>query len=142
MQVASCGRLFLVALDDIDEGEELSPTFEQVPRAVELFLKSEYDNVLWGLMVNAAEVTHRLNQAIYSTVNPNLPTFHPLKSNAEADAADLQVIDESMLARMKKRIVAFLGHSEAKDYLREDSHARATEKKTFLTNERTAMVTN
>jgi hypothetical protein len=139
-------RLFSVALDDIKEGEEQSSTFQQLPRAVELFLKSEYDKMLWGLMVKAAEVTHQLTQSMYSTVNPSLPTFHPVKANAAADATadagDLQAVDESMLARMKRRVVAFIGHSEAKDYLREDSRARATEKKTFLTNERTAMVTS
>jgi Dynamin family len=136
-------RLFSVALDDIKAGEELSSTFKLMPRNVELFLKAEYDKMLWGLMTNAADLTHQVTEAMYSTINPNLPTFHPTKSKPSAMMeSELEAANEGMLDAFKKRCTAYLGLSEAKAYLREDSRARATAKKTFLADERTAMVTS
>jgi hypothetical protein len=99
-------RLFSLALEDIKTGEQLSSTFKLLPTAVEKHFLKEFDVMLWALMQNAANMTHlalepmvslpltvlvllpgllltpgtlfaNLNRQ-YSTVDPNLPTFHAL----------------------------------------------------------------
>jgi hypothetical protein len=51
-------RLFSLALEDVKHGEELSSTFRLLPSAVEKHFLREFDDLLWGLMVRVASVTH------------------------------------------------------------------------------------
>jgi hypothetical protein len=51
-------RLFSLALEDVKHGEELSSTFRLLPSAVEKHFLKEFDELLWGLMVKVASVTH------------------------------------------------------------------------------------
>jgi len=70
-------RLFTIALDDIKQGHELSSIMKLLPPAVECHLKHEFDEMLWNLMVSSAVKTHVALEPMYSSLNPNLPTFHP-----------------------------------------------------------------
>lgn len=69
-------RLFILALEDIKEGEEFSTTFKLLPSAVEKHLFSAFDTMLWDLMKDAADKTHCAMKPIYTTINPNVPAFH------------------------------------------------------------------
>jgi len=51
-------RLFLLALDDVKQGEQFSSVFKLMPTAVERYLNQEFDNMLWNLMKLAADKTH------------------------------------------------------------------------------------
>ncbi|KAG7346045.1 dynamin family protein [Nitzschia inconspicua] len=134
-------RLFYVALEDIRHGEELSSMFQLLPRNVESYLNQHFDDVLWKLMKNAAEKTHLAIEPMYSTVNPNLPTFHPtdFDENATNESAK-----ESYLKKMVNRFESLVigSGSEARRYLKEESRMRAKSKRAFLCDERTAMITN
>jgi Dynamin family len=134
-------RLFHVALDDIRHGEELSAIFQLLPRNVESHLNQHFDKILWKLMENAAEKTHLALEPMYSTVNPNLPTFQPtdLEENMDEEKAK-----ESFMKRMATRFESLISgsSSEAKHYLKEEHRMRAKSKRAFLCDERTAMITS
>lgn len=131
--------LFRIALEDIQHGERYSATFKLLPRGVERYLAQHFDDVLWELMKNAAEKTHLSLEPMYSTVNPNLPTFHPTDLD---DSVDDEKAKEGFLAKMTKRFEAIAGSgSEAKKYLKEENRMRAKNKRAFLSDERTAMIT-
>ena len=69
-------RLFDIALDDVRQGEQFSSEFQLVPEAIERFLRSAFESMLWSLMVNCANQTHSFLEPMYSTIVPTLPTFH------------------------------------------------------------------
>jgi hypothetical protein len=130
-------RLFALALDDVKHGESMSATFKLIPTAVEKYLKKEFNDMLWGLMKNAADKTQCALEPMYSTINPNLPTF-------EADIEEEEGGEENgLVSRGMRRFTALLsGTGEAKKFLKEESQARATTKKGFLPDKRAAMITS
>jgi hypothetical protein len=134
-------RLFGIAMDDIRHGERFSGTFKLLPRTVEGYLNQHFDDVLWKLMKNAADKTHLSLEPMYSTVNPNLPTFHPtdLDDNINEEKAK-----EGFIQTMAGKFEAIITGSgtEAKRYLKEENRQRAKTKKAFLSDERTAMTTS
>jgi hypothetical protein len=151
-------RLFALALEDIKQGEEFSATFKLLPNAVEKYLFSAFDTMLWGLMTEAADKTHCAMEPMYATINPNLPTFHA--SNGDGDKSDEEMYvmqnggyvklpskkensEEGMMSWAKNRLSAMLSGTgeKAKEFLRSESKTRATSKKTFLSEERTSMIT-
>lgn len=95
----------------------------------------------------------------YSTVDPNLPTFHPSRlgghdegDHYEYDHGSGQYIklkptkekeEESLLQWAQSHLSSIVSGSgeRAKEFLRKDSVTRATSKKMFLPDERTSMVT-
>lgn len=125
-------RLFSVAMYDIKEGEQFSATFKLMPSQVEIYLKEKYDSMLWDLMENAANLTHSVTKAMYSTINPNLPTFHPTKVRRfpehGGDGEHGDEVDQGYVDWVMKRIRGVKGTSEAKHILPEDSRDRATKK--------------
>lgn len=128
-------RLFPIALEDIKEGRELSATFKLMPKSVEQYLKAEYDKMLWELMQKAAEVAYQCTEAMYSTINTNLPTFDPTKGQIYEDDDDSKV---GFFSQVWKKVN---GATEAKEFLRQQRSERATRKKFFMSDERTSMVT-
>jgi tRNA(Glu) U13 pseudouridine synthase TruD len=85
-------RLFSLALEDIKQGEEFSAAFKLLPNAVEKHLLSAFDTMLWDRMTEAADKTHSAMEPMYTTINPNLPTFHasdaPHYNNSEEETYD------------------------------------------------------
>lgn len=132
-------RLFRIALDDIRHGEKFSATFKLLPRGVEKYLSQHFDDVLWNLMKTAADRTHQALEPMYSTVNPNLPTFYPSDLDDDSDKAK-----ETFIERMTARFESLIAGSgnEAKAYLKQENRARAESKRRFLPDERTSMITN
>lgn len=152
-------RLFGLALDDIKQGEQFSATFKLLPTAVERFLVSEFDEMLWKLMLNVAEKTHCSLEPMYSTVDPNLPTFHPNRFDSKDDDEELYVCkngeyerlpstkqkeEESWMKAATKRLTAIVSGTgeETKQHLKLENNARATKKAHFLPDERTSMITS
>jgi hypothetical protein len=152
-------RLFSLALEDIKKGEEFSSTFKLLPSAVEKYLFSAFDTMLWDLMKDAANKTHCAMEPMYTTINPNLPTFHASntphdnKSDEETyvlkDGIYVKVpskkenSEEGMISWAKNRLSAMVSGTgeQAKQILRSESKTRATSKKAFLSDERTSMIT-
>lgn len=154
-------RLFSLAMDDIKHGEQFSATFQQLPSAVERHLSNTYDEMLWALLDQAAEQTHRCLGPMYSTVNPNLPTFHATEWEDETAGTNSgtfikqgdkyvpkpskkEEVEEGMISTLTKRFSALVAGSgsQAKSFLKEEDCARATKKKSFLPDERTSMITD
>ena len=152
-------RLFLVALDDIKKGERHSKTFTLLPESVENFLVKDFDDMLWKLMENASEHTHSSMEPMYSTVNPNLPTFisnriheddnkdlYELKADGEYNKIPKSTETEEigMVEMMKNRMKAVVSGSgdAAKKVLKKDHESRAKKKKSFLPDMRTSMITD
>jgi len=52
---------------------------------LENILSGHFDDMLWMLMQNAAEKTHVSMEPWYSTLDPNLPGFHPLEDDKDDD---------------------------------------------------------
>ena len=49
-------------------------------------MNDRFDEMLWGLMKRAADQTHCCLEPMYSSINPNLPTF--LSDTTDIDAED------------------------------------------------------
>jgi len=138
-------RLFHLALEDIKDGQKFSKTFRLLPNAVEDFLVTEFDSMLWGLMEDAAENVHTALEPLYSTIDPNLPTFHPCSLSHANDGTDDEEMDkEGLVKSTMNRLMAVLSGSgaAAKRLLKEENKARAESKKAFLKDERTSMITD
>ena len=149
-------RLFTLALADIKQGERFSATFQMIPIAVERFLTSEFDAMLWNLMQEASDQTHGSLEPMYSTIDPNLPTFRST-STWKMDKEPKYVLrdgkyiivsnnNEDQKETLKDwmwRIVAFnaVSGKEAKKLLKKESRENAFKKKSFLPDERSAMIT-
>jgi hypothetical protein len=145
-----------LALEDIKEGQEFSKTFRLVPSAVEVFLVDEFDKMLWGLMEQAAENIHTALEPLYSTIDPNLPTFHTEDDadveSASADESGTDGIvmgaeesgtDGIVMGAVKRLSAALTGSgTEAKRIMQEENRARAATKKSFLRDDRTSMITD
>ena len=149
-------QLFYIALEDMKSGEEFSSTFQLIPPAIERHLLRRFDEMLWDVMKNAGDKSHVALEPMYSTMDPNLPTFHT--TNMKDDDPDTFVRDSAgsyvqtprkntvaqMANKLKERVTwmtSFDG-AKAKDMLKDENRKRATEKKAFLPDERTAMITN
>eukprot|EP00392_Amoebophrya_sp_AT5.2_P007529 g7544.t1 len=147
-------RLFALALDDVKTGEQFSATFSLLPVSVEKFLHSEFDSMLWKLMVDATEKTHCSLEPMYTTVNPNLPTFvsstvaaRTLKLNGSRQVTSHENVrlleEDGFFDSLRKKACALVSGSgeQAKKILRDENQERAQTKKEFLSDERTAMIT-
>lgn len=150
-------RLFPLALKDLSQGEEFSSMLKLLPLRVEGFLIQKYDDMLWSLLVGVAEKTHCALEPMYSTVDPNLPTFvysqtqhsSPLFIKDE-DGQYLAVqspgkkAEEEYFASFKARMLSLISGSgvQAKCHLREENRQRAMQRKSFLSDERTSMITD
>jgi hypothetical protein len=106
--------------------------------------------MLWDLMKDAADKTHCAMEPMYTTINPNLPTFHASytphgnKSDEETyvlkDGMYVKVpskkdnSEEGMISWSKNRLLAKASGTgeQAKQILRSESKNRATSKKAFF----------
>ncbi|CAD7955794.1 unnamed protein product [Amoebophrya sp. A120] len=164
-------RLFSLALDDIRKGEEFSATFQLLPATVENFLRKEFDTMLWKLMQAATEKTQCSLEPMYTTVNPNLPTFVTSTSMGEEALGGNEKEEEKLyvwdvklqkyvekqdtkakkkkdrepvwLEQMTNKVSALFSGSgaEAKKFLQQENLQRAQTRKEFLSDKRTAMIT-
>jgi hypothetical protein len=133
--------LFTLALEDVRQGQEKSATFQLMPSAVEKYLKKEFDEMLWNLMRTAADKIHCAMEPMYSTVDPTLPTFDSGVEDKD-DEEEGYTQAEGLMMRTKRQLMAlFSGQHEAKKFMKEESRIRALEKKSFLSDQRTAMIT-
>lgn len=153
-------RLFLLALDDVKQGEEFSATFKLIPAPVEKYLTTEFDAMLWDLMVKAADKIHCALEPMYSTIDPNLPTFHSSKIEQEPEKekyftqnevgayvkvpSQQEKTETSWKEWAVKRLSAVVSGSgeTAKEFLKTEHRHRAQSKKAFLPDERTSMITD
>ena len=127
-------------MEDIKQGQEFSKTFRLLPDAVGNYLVTEFDDMLWSLMKCAADNIHTSLEPLYSTIDPNLPTFHTAEASDEEDEQE----QTNILSWGVKHLTAALSGSgsEAKRILKEENRERAKSKKSFLRDERTAMITD
>jgi hypothetical protein len=147
-------RLFLLALDDIKEGEKLSATFKLLPNAVEKFLITQFESMLWELMEEASKQIYSSLEPMYSTIDPTLPTFHEY-TNANDEpkyvVRDGQYVPihspektkedwVNWVGRRMKALASSSGTQEAKAFLKQESKERALAKKAFLPDQRTSMI--
>jgi hypothetical protein len=149
-------RLFALALEDAKKGKEFSSTFKLLPVAVEKYLMKEFDDMLWSLMQEAANVMHMVLKPMYSFIDPDLPTFHPSKLGSDTvdnlfkkkgsgyvAVDDATQAEESASYWITQRMQALTSRSgmEAKAFLKSESAARARNKKSFLPDNRSSMIT-
>jgi len=152
-------RLFAIALEDVKQGERHSAEFKQIPLVVERFLQCEFDDVLWDLLVNASKEVHSSMEPMYSSIDPNLPTFHCerlvnhapkehyVKRGEEfvsVDKDDKEQFEDGWMGGIKGKLMALVdnkSNNSAKIFLKDENRKRATTKKSFLPDERAAMIT-
>lgn len=157
-------RLFSIALEDVKQGEKFSAEFKQIPTGVERFLQSEFDDILWNLLQKASNEVHSSMEPMYSCIDPNLPTFrcerivnHDRKdlfvkkcdesfvSYVSVDEDSKQQFEDSWMTSIKEKMVALVNtksNDSAKTFLKDENRKRATTKKSFLPDERAAMITD
>lgn len=148
-------RLFIIALDDIKEGEESSKEFKLIPRGVELFMIAEYDAMLWDLLVKVGGEVHSSLEPMYSSIDPNLPTFHGQRLGQEdyyikkgekyvKATSDPEEIKQNWYDGITNRLSFLVTGSgtDAKSFLKAENNRRARTKRSFLPDERAAMITD
>jgi hypothetical protein len=153
-------RLFSVALEDVKQGEKFSSEFKQIPTGVERFLQSEFDGILWNLLEHASNEVHSSMEPMYSSIDPNLPTFRcerivnhdrknlfVKKGDTEYVSVDEDCKEQfelSWMASFKDKMMAMVNtksNNSAKAFLKDENRKRAITKKSFLPDERAAMIT-
>lgn len=154
-------RLFAIAMEDIKNGSEFSAEFSLMPGGIERFLASEYDDMLWALLQKVATETQMSLEPMYSTIDPSLPTFHPIQSENKknqsqffvknnqgqfvaATDADEKCYHETLIESVKTKLMALVSNkgSEAKQFLKSESKERALARTVFLSDSRSAMLTH
>lgn len=139
-------RLFIVALEDVKQGEELSRMFSNLPGSVEKQMIAQYEEMLWGLMENAAGATHLSLEPMFSTIDPNLPTFDQVDRDEEEDITEATIQEESFASKIagwgKTLRNSISSGKEAKKHMRQASIQRITTKKKFLPDNRASMITD
>ncbi|CAB9496731.1 Dynamin-related protein [Seminavis robusta] len=151
-------RLFSIAMEDVKQGEKYSAEFKLLPVGLERFLENEFNEMLWELMLKVSGEVHSSMEPMYSSIDPNLPTFqckrisvdmtqnHYVKRGDKFIPADEDVEEnetKGWMESIKNRLNVFSTNnsSSAKTFLREENRKRATAKKSFLPDERAAMIT-
>ncbi|GKY90499.1 hypothetical protein MPSEU_000023600 [Mayamaea pseudoterrestris] len=151
-------RLFDIALEDVKHGEERSSAYQHIPTAVEKYLKSEFDKMLWALMKLSADRIHCAVEPMYSSINPNLPNYHPCGHMKDGDCptyrmdehgeyvsvlTQKQEVEANWTDWVKSRLRALTdGADKAKEFLKSEFQKKAMSKKSFLPSERSSMITN
>jgi len=156
-------RLFSTALEDVKAGEQFFTQFQMLPPVVERFLLQEYEIMVWDLMVGASDKSHDGLEPYFSTIDPSLPTFHPVDLDSEDRLHDKyelvgndfvpakskgKQIEEGLLQKATQFLGALQsigsgsGGKLAKSLLKEENKKRASKKSGFLSEERTMMITD
>ena len=153
-------RLFSIAVEDVKQGEKFSSEFKQIPTGVENFLLSEFEEMLWELLLHASKEVHSSMEPMYSSIDPNLPTFrcerivNEDRKNLFVKRGDEEFVqvdedckdqyEQSWTTSMKEKMMALFNstsNNSAKEFLKDENRRRATTKKSFLPDERAAMIT-
>lgn len=152
-------HLFQVALEDIKMGEKDSTQFQLIPNGLEGFIVSEFDEMLWEILVTTADQVHVSVDPMYSSIDPNLPTFYARKlisGNTDnhyvrqndgtfvpvSEKAEQEHSQGWMHTWTKKISVVMKNSGSAvKEFLQVENKNRARRKKSFLPDERTSMIT-
>jgi hypothetical protein len=151
-------RLADLAMEDVKHGQEMSATYKLIPAAVEKHLKLQFDDMLWKLMKLSAERIHCAVEPMYSTINPNLPNFHPSTSKEEEESQTYRVDEhgayhplpsqkEQAEATLKDWVISKVqaltsGAGSAKEFLKSEFQKKAKAKKSFLSSDRSSMITD
>ncbi|GAX29312.1 hypothetical protein FisN_16Hh254 [Fistulifera solaris] len=122
-------RLFMVALNDVRQGEEFSAEFQLIPTGLERFLVGKFDEMLWDLLVKASSELNSSMEPMYSTIDPNLLDYRKV-SKQELENGDKE-----------EKKTWFQSFKDVTQLVREKHKKHATEKKSFLPDQRTAMIT-
>ncbi|GAX09559.1 hypothetical protein FisN_16Lh254 [Fistulifera solaris] len=122
-------RLFMVALNDVRQGEEFSAEFQLIPTGLERFLVGEFDEMLWDLLVKASSELNSSMEPMYSTIDPNLLDYCKV-SKQELENGEKE-----------EKKTWFQSFKDVTQLVREKHKKHATEKKSFLPDQRTAMIT-
>lgn len=122
-------RLFMIALDDVRQGEEFSAEFQLIPTGLERFLVGEFDDMLWELLVKASSELNSSMEPMYSTIDPNLLDYRKVSKDELANEGE------------EKQKTWFQSFKDVTQLVREEHKKHATEKKSFLPNRRTSMIT-
>jgi hypothetical protein len=152
-------RLFSIALEDVKQGGEHSAEYKELPAVLEHFLLSKFDEMLWDLMVNVSLEVHSSMEPMYSSIDPNLPTFlcKRLVSDAENDhyvkRGDQYVpanddneaqFTQGWMSSVREKMHVWVNPTSsqtAKEFLRSENRKRSTTKKSFLPDARSSMIT-
>jgi len=127
-------RFFRIALEDVKHGEILSSSFKALPTALETYLNTKFDSLLWDVMESAAEKAHDALEPLYSSIDPTLATYALVQAeNAKS------VLDS---AEKRDKAVNDLSSDEMKNLMKVENKKEATSKKAFLPDERSAMITD
>ena len=79
-------RLFRYAVEEVKELEtDKGLSFAAIPGDVGQHLIAEFDDMLWQLMVEAAEKIPCALEPLYSTIDPYLPTFRTNDASEEKE---------------------------------------------------------
>lgn len=137
------------------QGEEFSETLKLMPPNVETFLTGKFDDMLWKVMENAANLSHQALEPMYSTLDPTLPTFHTTPPDDNSDEKDLytikngqyvknpskkEVTNSRLVERIKEQLCKAYNGEEAKKVMTEQNLEKTTEKMHFLPDKRTSMI--
>lgn len=152
-------HLFDVALQEVKCNSFNANSLIELCPEMEDHLAVKFDDMLWSLMEHAANNTHLALEPWYSCLNPNLPSFHPIDD--EGDESEhykmigsdyVRVPRKSELREqiMKEKDTLFskftsmfkttLDDSKIKELLRSRGEDLATERKSFLPEERSKMI--
>jgi hypothetical protein len=144
--------LFSLAFYDVKSGGKLSSAFMLIPEATEKFLRKEFDNMLWGLMQEAANKALISLEPMYTTIDPFLPTFQSFdvdfteirclverRQHDEMQYQDHSTVLDSIANKIKQIMPSF-GEKKFKDGLFNWSKTASEEKKAFLPDKRSSMM--
>eukprot|EP00934_Nitzschia_sp_Nitz4_P001715 Nitzschia sp. Nitz4//scaffold22_size323478//212631//215111//NITZ4_000559-RA/size323478-processed-gene-0.415-mRNA-1//1//CDS//3329543091//1715//frame0 len=150
-------RLFEIALQDVKLGEKYSSEFQMVPPGIERFLVHEFEEMLWNLMEKVSAEVHSSMEPMYSSIDPNLPTFACSKMSTGREEKQYVMVggeyrpaNEIMEEKVKSswvqtlaskmNVLSSLSNSNAKSFLQSENSRRANVRRSLLPDERTAMI--
>ena len=151
-------HLFAVAFEDVKHGTEFAATFKMIPMQIETYLSRKFDDMIWELMKTASDRIHVALEPMYSTLNPFLPTFHAIHKEEDDETytkdhkgafvklkPKKEKVTQSMIESVTTRMTnlfTFSNGESMKNVIKEDNLKKASQKKHFLPDERTPMMTD
>jgi hypothetical protein len=138
--------LISLAFVDVKAGGESSATFRLIPEQAENFLLKEFEDMLWELMKVAANKAIISLEPMYTTIDPTIPTFPSDADDEIQEFYDRAEEDPNMaygfMQKMKNFSLFSPSKVKSKDDLFERCGTAALEKKSFLPDVRSSMMTD
>jgi len=147
--------LISLAFVDVKSSGESAYLFRLIPEPAEQFLLKEFEDMLWELMRDAANKAIISLEPMYTTIDPTIPTFpnditadkdiHTFYERAEDYQRENQWHDPNMVYDFMKKVkelVVSPSKVKTKEDLIERCGAAAMEKKSFLPDVRSSMMTD